>query len=417
MQQQYVKATNTESNDYFGWSLALSSDGNTLAVGAPGESSNAVGINGNQGDNSAPQSGAVYVYSRTGSTWAQQSYAKASNTGASDFFGWSLALSADGNTLAVGAYGEDSNAKGVGGNQSNNSHSLAGAAYIYTRNAGSWAQQAYLKASNTDAAASPLTPDAGLDYFGWSLDISSDGNTLAVGAFGEDGSATGVNGPQNNNDAPNSGAVHTFSRTGITWIPQAYIKASNTNISDKFGISVKLSGNGTTLAVGAPNEDSSAINVGGSHSDNGTAESGAVYIFSFGSGSWAQQAYIKASNTGTGDWFGMTTVLSEDGNTLVVGAPYEAGNGTGINGDPNNNGAAYSGAIYSYTRSSGLWSYQLYAKAPNTEANDSFGRSLDLSADATSIAVSAPYESSSATGIGGNQADNSAARAGAVYIY
>ncbi len=324
-------------------------------------------------------------------------------------------MSADGNTLAVGAYGEDSNAIGVGGTQSNNSHSLAGAAYVYNRNAGIWTQQAYLKASNTDGVSA--NTNFGADYFGWSLDLSNDGNTLAVGAFGEDGSATGINGTQNNNDAPDSGAVHTFSRAGSTWTPQAYIKASNTNISDKFGMSVKLSGNGTTLAVGAPNEDSNAINVGGSQSDNSTAESGAVYIFNFSSGSWAQQAYIKASNTGTGDWFGMTTALSEDGNTLVVGAPYEAGNGTGINGDPNNNGAAYSGAIYSYTRSNGLWSYQLYAKAPNTEANDSFGRSLDLSADATSIAVSAPYESSSATGIGGNQADNSAARAGAVYIY
>ncbi len=418
VQQQYIKATNAESNDYFGWSLALSNDGNTLAVGAPGESSNAIGINnGGQGDNSALQSGAAYVFNRAGNTWAQQSYIKASNTGAGDFFGWSLALSADGNTLAVGAYGEDSNAKGVGGSQSNNSHSLAGAAYIYTRNADTWAQQAYLKASNTDLAASPLTPDAGVDYFGWSLDLSSDGNTLAVGAFGEDGGATGVNSNQNNNDAYDSGAVHTFSRADNVWAPQAYIKASNTNISDKFGMSVKLSGDGTTLAVGAPNEDSNAINVGGSQSDNSVAESGAVYIFSYDSVNWVQQAYIKASNTGTGDWFGMATALSEDGDTLVVGAPYEASNGTGINGDPNNNSATYSGAIYRYSRSNDLWSSPLYAKAPNAEANDSFGRSLDLNADATSIAVSAPYESSSATGIGGNQSDNSAARAGAVYIY
>ncbi len=417
VQQQYIKATNAESNDYFGWSLALSHDGNTLAVGAPGESSDATGIDGGQNNNNALQSGAVYVYNRNNSSWAPPSYIKASNTGASDFFGWSVALSADGNTLAVGAYGEDSNAKGVGvdDKQSNNSHSLAGAAYVYSRNTNIWTQQAYLKASNTDGASA--NTNFGADYFGWSLDLSSDGNTLAVGAFGEDGSATGINGDQNNNLAPNSGAVHTFSRTDITWTPQAYIKASNTNTSDKFGISVKLSGNGTTLAVGAPNEDSNAINVGGSQSDNSTAESGAVYIFNFSSGSWAQQGYIKASNTGTGDWFGMTTALSEDGNTLVVGAPYEASNGSGINGDPNDNSAAYSGAIYHYTRSNGLWSDPLYAKAPNAEANDSFGRSLDLNADATRIAVSAPYESSSATGIGGNQSNNDAARAGAVYLY
>lgn len=415
VQQQYIKATNSEANDYFGWSIALSSDGNTLAVGAPGESSNATAIDGNQGDNSAPQSGAVYLYTRNGSVWTPQSYIKASNSEASDFFGWALALNADGTTLAVGAYGEDSNAKGINGNQANNSHQLAGAAYVFSRTANIWAQQAYLKASNTDSASA--NPQFGADYFGWSLDISNDGNTVAVGAFGEDSSATGVNGAQNNNDAPNSGAVHTFIRSGSSWTPQAYIKASNTNISDKFGMAVKLSGNGTTLAISAPNEDSSATNIDGNQGDNSTAESGAVYIFSYDSANWQQQSYIKASNTDTADWFGMALAISEDGNTLAVGAPYEASSGSGTTANPNDNSAPYSGAIYLYTRSGTLWSHQLYAKAPNAESNDSLGRSLALSADASRIAAGAPYESSSATGVGGNQGDNSAARAGAVYLY
>ena len=415
VQQQYIKATNSEANDYFGWSIALSSDGNTLAVGAPGESSNATAIDGNQDDNSAPQSGAVYVYTRNDSVWTPQSYIKASNSEASDFFGWSLALSTDGNTLAVGAYGEDSNAKGINGNQSNNNHLLAGAAYIFNRTASTWTQQAYLKASNTDSASANAS--FGADYFGWALDISSDGNTVAVGAFGEDSGATGVNGAQNNNDAPNSGAVHTFIRSGSTWMPQAYIKASNTNISDKFGMAVKLSGNGTTLAISAPNEDSSAINIDGNQSDNSAAESGAVYLFSYDGSNWQQQSYIKASNSDTADWFGMALAISEDGNTLVVGAPYEASSGGGTTANANDNSAPYSGALYLYTRSGTLWSHQLYAKAPNAQSNDSFARSLALSADASRIAVSAPYESSSATGMGGNQSDNSAARAGAVYLY
>lgn len=415
VQQQYIKATNSAANDYFGWSLALSGDGNTLAVGAPGEASNATGVDGNQGDNSAPQSGAVYVYSRSDSAWTPQSYLKASNSEASDFFGWSLALSADGNTLAVGAYGEDSNAKGVNGNQGNNSHLLAGAAYIFSRTANAWAQQAYLKASNTDSASA--NPQFGGDYFGWSLDISSDGNTVAVGAFGEDGGAMGVDGAQNNNDAPDSGAVHTFIRSSGSWSPQSYLKASNTNISDKFGMSVRLSGNGTTLAISAPNEDSSATQINGNQSDNSAPESGAVYLFSHDGANWQQQSYIKASNTDTTDWFGMALAISEDGNTLAVGAPYEASSGSGANANPNDNSAAYSGAIYLYTRSASLWSHQLYAKASNAQGNDGFGRSLALSADASRIAVGAPYESSNATGIGGNQGDNSAAHAGAVYLY
>ncbi|MCA3156455.1 MAG: FG-GAP repeat protein, partial [Burkholderiales bacterium] len=158
----YVKASNTGSSDVFGYSVALSADGNTLAVGAYGEASNATGVNGDDTDNSASASGAVYVFARTGSTWAQQAYVKASNTGASDQFGRSLALSADGNTLAVGASREDSNATGVNGDDTNNSASGSGAVYVFTRSGASWTQQAYVKASNTGAS----------DFFGYSVALS-----------------------------------------------------------------------------------------------------------------------------------------------------------------------------------------------------------------------------------------------------
>lgn len=128
----YVKASNTEANDQFGFAVALSADGNTLAVGAILEDSNATGIDGgSQGDNSAPESGAIYVFTRSGGTWSQQAYVKASNTGASDFFGRTLALSADGNTLAVGAILEASNAGGINGNQGDNFAPGSGAVYLY----------------------------------------------------------------------------------------------------------------------------------------------------------------------------------------------------------------------------------------------------------------------------------------------
>ena len=102
-----------------------------MAVGAGEEASNATGVGGNQADNSAGFSGAVYLFTRSGSDWSQQAYIKASNTGISDFFGQSVALSADGNTMAIGAVQEGSNATGVGGNQSNDSASHAGAVYLY----------------------------------------------------------------------------------------------------------------------------------------------------------------------------------------------------------------------------------------------------------------------------------------------
>jgi hypothetical protein len=129
----YFKASNTGAGDRFGNSVALSADGGTLAVAAHSEGSNATGINGNEADNSAIWAGAVYVFIRTGSTWSLQAYVKASNTGADDRFGASVALSSDGNMLAVGANGEASNATGINGNEADNSASDAGAVYVFTR--------------------------------------------------------------------------------------------------------------------------------------------------------------------------------------------------------------------------------------------------------------------------------------------
>ena len=117
VQQGYLKASNTNADDLFGFNVALSGD--TLVVGAPQEGSNATGVNGNQADNSAPNSGAVYVFTRTNGVWTQQAYLKASNTDAGDQFGVIMALSGD--TLAVGAQFEASNATGVNGDQNDNS--------------------------------------------------------------------------------------------------------------------------------------------------------------------------------------------------------------------------------------------------------------------------------------------------------
>lgn len=125
----YVKASNTGTDDNFGISVALSADGNTLAVGAGGEASSTVGINSIPEEN-APGAGAVYVYSRSGNIWSQYAYVKASNTGTGDYFGGSVSLSADGNTLAVGAFGEASSSIGIDSTP-NGSATNAGAVYLY----------------------------------------------------------------------------------------------------------------------------------------------------------------------------------------------------------------------------------------------------------------------------------------------
>jgi hypothetical protein len=173
-------------------------------VGAYQEFSNAIGIDGDDSDNSEGLSGAVYVYSRTDATWTQQAYVKASNTDSEDSFGRSVSLSSDGNILAVGASYEDSNAIGIDGDQSDNSSGTTGAVYVYSRTGSTWAQQAYVKASNTQAI------NTGGDAFGGSVSLSSDGNTLAVGAIYEDSSATGIDGDQSLNNYVNSGAVYVY---------------------------------------------------------------------------------------------------------------------------------------------------------------------------------------------------------------
>ncbi|WP_437508065.1 cadherin-like beta sandwich domain-containing protein [Sorangium sp. So ce1099] len=323
-------------------------------------------------------------------------YLKASNTGANDQFGYAVAL--DGDTLAVSALGEDSAATGVNGDQSDNSKP-SGAVYVFAREGGAWAQQAYLKPSTSD-------PN---DDFGYSLALS--GDTLAVSARGEDSGATGVNGNQASNTAPNSGAVYVFVRSGATWSQQAYLKASNTEAQDLFGHAVGLDGD--TLVVGAPMEDSATTTVNGTQTNNGASLAGAAYVFVRTGATWAQQAYLKPSNTGASDLFGSSVAVS--GNTVAVGATGESSSATGVNGAQADNSAAGSGAVYVFTRSGATWTQQAYLKASNTGANDVFGTSVALSGN--TLAVGATGEASSARGVNGAQADNGAPGSGAVYVF
>ena len=394
-QQAYLKASNTEAGDRFGDAVSLSGD--TLVVGALFEDSNATGANGDGTDNSASGSGAAYVFTRSGGVWSQQAYLKASNTEAGDRFGGAVSLSGD--TLVVGAVAEDSNATGVNGDETDNSASDSGAVYVFTRSGTTWSQQAYLKASNTGAG----------DLFGDVVSLS--GDTLVVGAVAEDSNATGVNGDETDNSASDSGAVYVFTRSGTTWSQQAYLKASNTGAGDLFGDVVSLSGD--TLVVGAVAEDSNAIGVNGDGTDNSTLDSGAAYIFTRSGTTWSQQAYLKASNTEALDYFGDFVSLS--GDTLVVGAHGEDSNAIGVNGSQADNSASGSGAAYVFTRSGGVWNQQAYLKASNTEAGDLFGYAVSLSED--TLVVGAYAEDSNATGVNGNQADNSASVSGAAYIF
>jgi hypothetical protein len=376
----------------FGQSFAI--DGDTIVVGTPDDSGNGTGVNPPlDPKGSSPGSGAAHVFVRSGGAWVHQAWLKASNTGEGDHFGSSVAIS--GNTIAIGAPNEDSGATGIDGTQQDESASDAGAVYVFVRNGSTWTQQAYIKASNT-------REDAG---FG---NVALSGDTLAVGSLGESSAATGIDGDQQDTTAPGAGAAYVFKRTGTTWAQQAYIKASNTGAGDSFGL-VALDGD--TLAVGATGERSNATGIGGDQTNNDASDAGAVYVFRRTADAWAQEAYIKASNTDAGDQFGAPAL---SGNTLVVTAPGEDSSATGVNGDQENDDLFDAGAAYVFVRDGSTWTQQAYVKASNSDDADALDTA---SIFGNTMVLGASGEASSATGINGDQTDNSTFGAGAAYLF
>jgi hypothetical protein len=413
VQEAYLKAPNAGTGDAFGESVAI--DGDTVVVGASSEASNQTTItNGTSAsaDNSLANAGAGYVFKRTGTTWAQEAYLKAPNSGADDRFGYSVAISGD--TVVVGAYGEASNQTTITNGataSADNSLADAGAAYVFRRSGTTWAQQAYLKAPNVGAG----------DQFGFSVAIS--GDTVVVGAVEEASNQTTItNGATASADdsATSAGAAYVFKRSGTTWAQEAYLKAPNAGAGDHFGESVAIDGN--TVVVGAIGESSSQTTItnGTAASGNNAAVSaGAAYVFVRSGTTWGQQAYLKAPNAEADDYFGMSVAAS--GDIVVVGAPRESSNRTTvINGTSgsSDNSAGWAGAAYVFKRTGTTWAQQAYLKAPNAESNDYFG--ISVAASGNTVVVGASHESSNQTSVTNGttaSADNSAVNSGAGYVF
>jgi hypothetical protein len=425
-QQAYLKPAavgTTQSGDMFGVSVAVSGD--TVVVGAHREDSSTLGVQAGAGapNESVTDAGAAYVFVRSAGVWTQEAYLKPAAVGttqAGDLFGGAVAVSGD--TVVVGAVWEDGSTTGVNSTP-NESASSAGAAYVFVRVAGVWAQQAYLK------PAAVGTTQAG-DNFGSSVTVS--GDTVVVGAHREDSSTLGV---QAGAGAPNesvtdAGAAYVFVRTAGIWVQQAYLKPAavgTTQVYDRFGISVAVSGD--TLVVGASQEDSSTTGVqAGAGTPNDTlgtdGDTGAAYVFVRSAGVWTQEAYLKPAAVGTtqaGDLFGGAVAVS--GDTVVVGAYREDGSTTGVQvgaGTPNDalGSGGDSGAAGVFVRSGGAWSQEAYAKASNAPtgpgAGDRFGQSVAVSGD--TVVVGAYQEDSSATGVN-SASDELASDAGAAYVF
>ncbi len=394
--QATIKASNTRAGALFGRGLAL--EGDTLVVGAPGEDSASMGVEGDQSTSGAPESGAIYVFVRSGTTWTQQAFIKASNAEADDEFGASVALSGD--TLVVGAPGEASMAYTVDGDQSDNSYQQAGAVYVFTRQSESWSQQAYIKPSNTT------------DWNNCGAAVAVDSETLAFGCRGDDFDATGIVDNLVTNDlAPDSGATYVFVRESGVWSQQAYVKASNTGNGDYFGYSVALKGD--TLAVGAIREDSALVGNTPDETDNSAEDSGAVYIFERQSTVWSQSAFLKGSSTDTKDTFGYRVALSAY--FLAVSAILDDSKGGSDAAAYLDNSLSESGAVYLFERSQVWAADPHFLKPALPDVEDRFGRSIAL--DESTLAVGVSNEDSASKGISGDPTDNSSAESGAAYVF
>ncbi|WP_162824624.1 hypothetical protein [Saccharospirillum mangrovi] len=409
-------------------SLEFSTSGNRLAVGSRLDGSDATGIHVSQSGLStggASHSGAVYVFSRSGTSWSEQAYIKATNVADSTYFGRSIGLSADGNLLAVGAYSESNDARGISatfpGTGEISGLDDSGAVYLYRYSGSQWVEDAYIKASNAHDA-----------WFGFSVSLSGDGQRLVVGAIREDNSASTVSSTfpavGDTGNRWDSGAAYVYRYTGNNWAEEAYIKASNALEYSLFGASVSLNNDGDVLAVGAEDEPTNMLGVHQqpqSGASKNRYASGAAYLFTRTGTTWSEHAFIKAGNADNNDHFGIGVRLSGDGDWLAVVAKEESSSAVGVHRSSDNqsdNSVAGAGAVYLYRRNNTLWVEQAYVKSSNNRSGDGgFGYStqpsVDLSDDGERLVVGSWSEGSLSTGIQGDQNDRSGSNIGAAFLY
>ena len=304
------------ADNYSGDSVSLSADGSTVAIGAPFNGGNAAGH--------------VRIYQRNSTGNWQQLGDDIDAEAAGDFSGKSVSLSADGSTVAIGAYGND-----VNGTDS-------GHVRIYQRNTAtnSWQQ-----------LGDDIDGEAASDYSGISVSLSADGSTVAIGAI------------TNGGNGSNSGHVRIYRLNSGNW-QQLGGDIDGEAAGDFSGVSVSLSADGSTVAIGAFANDG-----------NGS-DSGHVRIYRLNSGNW-QQLGDDIDGEAAYDSFGVSVSLSADGSTVAIGANRNDGNGSD------------SGHVRIYRINSGNWQ-QVGDDIDGEAAGDFSGASVSLSADGSTVAIGAP---------------------------
>jgi hypothetical protein len=304
------------ASDNSGFSVSLSADGTTVAIGAPNN------------DGNGSNSGHVRIYKWNDSSWTQVG-SDIDGEAASDNSGQSVSLSADGLTVAIGSPISD-------GNGSDSGH-----VRIYKWYGTSWIQ-----------IGSDIDGEAANDNSGISVSLSNDGTTVAIGASRNDGNGS------------NSGHVRIYKWYGTSWI-QIGSDIDGADASDNSGLSVSLSSDGTTVAISAPNNDG-----------NGS-DSGHVRIYKWNNSSWTQVG-SDIDGEATVDQSGFSVSLSSDGLTVAIGSRSNDGNGSD------------SGHVRIYKWYGTSW-IQIGSDIDGEAANDNSGRSVSLSADGTIVAIGANF--------------------------
>ena len=320
--ESVLTASDAELNADYGVAVAVSADGTRMAVGSHTKTAGGVS-----------QAGQVYVYTRSGSTWIEESKLSASDKAAGDFFGIGVALSSDGSRLAIGA-----NSKTVNG------VTAAGQVYIYTRSGSVWTLETIL------SAADKATTDA----YGSGVSLSATGDRLVIGAYSKNVSAVSQ-----------AGKVYVYTRAGSVWTEEAQITASDKAASDFFGRSVSLAADSSRLAVGSYFRDS-----------GGTVDSGAVYIYTRSGTVWTQEQILVASDKAANDYFGIGVAFTSDASRLTVGA-----RGKTVNG------VVGAGKVYNFIRSGSVWTEDTQLVAVNPAVNDWFGTGVSLVSDGSRLIV------------------------------
>jgi hypothetical protein len=310
------------ANDLGGWSVAMSADGNTAVFGAPYFTSGGILFRG-----------CVRVWTRSGLTWSLQQQLTQPTSAAQNQFGHSVSLSSDGNTLAVG---------------SRYTNGARGSVTIFSRSGSTWTTQATVVGAVTVSG----------DEFGTSVSLSGNGNKLAVGA------------PESSYLSTGEGIVVMYSRTGSTWseignIFPSYVGLPGSTIVKKFGYSVSISGDGNTLAIGAPT----------SRFAPSTASQGTCHTYNISSGFVNQSNLTNTAYSTGSDYFGWSVSANYDGTRVAVGAQADSGALTA------------SGSCAIIVKSGSTWSIEAYLthSAATTSAN--FGWSVSLNNSGNILAV------------------------------